>query len=200
MVGILSLAIFSAGIHPAHHYTYNAVFMEGCSCHDVCISEITGKDAGCHGMGAISFKKGSFDGVDTSGAKVAFVWDSDKWVRVYVDADSEAKRKAVVDFMKIMLDGWGTYEGASPAKIDVTNNAHEMSFTINGGSTGAMSVKPILGGDGKTGVAYDNLKSPMHSKLWQGETVNATFSDVHSFTLQGTNAYYNLACTMKGQI
>lgn len=199
---MIATIAFLALVMPAakHSYSYEGVFMEGCSCHDVCISEITGKDAGCHGLGAIDFKKGSFDGSDFSGAKVVFVWDSGKWVRLYIDAPAP-KKKAVTDFMMTMVGDWGAYEGATDAKILINSNSKEMSFSVNDGKIAKMSLKPVLGGDGKTGVAYDNLKSPMHSKLWQGETISAGFSSGReAIALLGTNGYYNVDCKMHGQI
>jgi len=189
----------SAHIHPAHTYSYKGVFLEGCSCQDVCVTEITGKDAGCHGFGAIEFKKGSFDGADFSGTRVAFAWDSAKWVRIYVDAP-DTKRKAATQFMTTMLKDWGALEGVTAAKISLAKSHDEWKFSVNDGAVATMEMKPVFGGDGKTPVEHSNLASPFHRSLSQAVTVNASFADAHPFVLQGTNAFFNAACEMKGTL
>jgi hypothetical protein len=185
---------------PTHHhaYSFDGVFLEGCSCKDVCVTEITGKDAGCHGMGAIDFKKGKFDGADFSGTRVAFAWDSAKWVRIYVDAPDE-KRKALTDFMTTMLADWGSLEGVTPAKITVSKASGHLGFSVNDGTVLSMDLKPVLGADGINGVEHTNLASPFHRSLTQAVTTNAALSDAHPFVLQDTNAFYNLHCVMKGR-
>src|SRR5690349_16329065 len=91
----LSLAASPAKVS----YSFSGQFIECCSCKEVCVTEITGKDAGCHGFGALQFSSGSYGGKSLAGAAVAFAWDSGKWVRIYVDAPPN-KQAAVSGFMK----------------------------------------------------------------------------------------------------
>lgn len=181
-------------------FAFDAAFVEGCSCKEVCVTEITGKDAGCHGLGGISFKNATYGGRDFSGTRTAFVWDSGKWVRIYIDAPSAAKREAVTAYMKAVLTDWAPEVTIENAKVAVTSSGGQGTVTINGGQVGKITVKPVMGGDGKTPVVHDNLSSPMHTTLFQGQTTSATFAGPNGFSLDATNGFLNLRYRMKGKI
>jgi hypothetical protein len=177
-------------------YTFRASFVEGCSCKDICVTEITGRDAGCHGVGAMHFERGNYGGKSFSGTSAAWAWDSGKWVRLYVEGPS-AQRQVLTAFMKAMLADWGKLESVSAARIDVKKQPNGFSATL---PALRIIVRPVLGGDGKSAVVHTNLTSPFHSTLMQGETVHAAFTAEHPFTLDKTNGFYNPRYGMSGKI
>lgn len=179
-------------------YRFDAQFVECCSCKDTCVSEITGRDVGCHGMGALSVAKGTYGGRDISGTSVAFAWDSGKWVRIYVDA-SESKRAAAISLIKAALADWGKLLEVRPASIRISATAGNYGFWVDGGRTMTVTVKPVLGGNGLP-VTHTNLSSPLHSTLMQGETVSAGFWGPNAFELKGTNGFFNMKTVMRGNL
>lgn len=179
-------------------YSFDATFVEGCSCKDVCVTEITGKDAGCHGIGLMEFRKGTYAGKDFSGAKVGWAWDSGKWVQIYIDAPA-AKRAAAEAFMKAALADWGALELIKPAKITIKKEKAGFYGLIDDGAIAKIRVQPVFGGDGKTAVTHTNLTSPFHSTLMQGETLSAAFPP-HGFELVKTNGFFNASDKMKGKL
>jgi hypothetical protein len=182
-----------------HSYHFTAKFIEGCSCKDVCVTEITGRDAGCHGLGALQFSKGSYDGKDISGTSASFAWDSGKWVDLVIDAPA-GKRDAVTNLMKAFLADWGKLEPVRSGSVRIWTASSSFNLAVNKGKSMSLAVKPVFGGDGKTAVVHANLTSPMHSTLMQGLATSAQFGSGHPFTLKGTNAFYNMHCVMKGKI
>jgi hypothetical protein len=179
-------------------YHFVAQFIECCSCKDVCVTEITGRDVGCHGFGALKFESGRYAGKDLGGTSAAFAWDSAKWVRIYVDAPS-AKRDAVTSFMKSLLADWGKLEDVHQSSISFTKTAGGFSLSVDKGHIATLKMKPVFGGDGKTPVTHTNLSSPMHSTLMQGATSSAIFADAHPFSLTDTNGFFNMRCVMNGK-
>lgn len=195
----IALAIFVL-TSARQEYRIDTQFVESCSCKDVCVTEITGRDAGCHGLGAMHFTHGKYGGKDFSGASAAFAWDSGKWVRIFVDA-SGSKRAAVTEFMKAALADWGKLEPIQTASIKIFKSGKDYRLEIGGGKLGKSVISPVFGGDGKTAVTHTNLTSPLHSTLMQGATASAALLDVgHSFTLSGTNGFYNMHSVMKGRL
>lgn len=183
-----------------YSYTFDAQFVEGCSCKDICVTEITGRDAGCHGIGAMRFRRGTYNGKDFSGSTVAWAWDSGKWVRLYVDAPS-SKRAAATDFMKAILADWGKLEGVSASSVKISRAGKGYTAVIDGGKEGAITIVPVFGRDGATAVTHTNLTSPLHSILNQGETKSASFRNpAHAFKLDKTNGFYNPSTRMAGKI
>src|SRR5262249_41781627 len=73
-------------------------YVEACSCKPPCECEFTGPEMTCKGIGAYSFDKGSFDGADFSGARVAYSLYIGDSVKLYVDAPDAAKRAAAEKF------------------------------------------------------------------------------------------------------
>ena len=193
------LALVVAGGSAKLPYTFEASFIECCSCKEVCVTEITGRDAGCHGFGAIRFRKGAYGGRDISGTATAFAFDSGKWVRIYVDAPVY-KRAAVTAFMKAALADWGKLEAVHTATVRLSNAGGTYSLFVDKGHTAGLEMRPVLGGDGKTAVTHRNLTSPLHSSLMQGRTGSASFSDTHAFKLSETNGFFNDRCVMKGRL
>jgi hypothetical protein len=197
---LTSVALLALITPTKHPYSFNALFLEGCSCKDICVTEITGRDAGCHGIAAMQFRTGSYAGRDFSGARAAWAWDSGKWVRIYIDAP-ESKRAALSEFLKAMLADWGKLEGINPTTIKIVKQGKGFAATIAGNKEAAIQVSPVFGADGKTAVVHTNLTSPLHSTLMQGETSLASYLNAaHPFKLQKTNAFYHPASHMKGKI
>jgi hypothetical protein len=178
-------------------YSFHASFVEGCSCKDICVTEITGRDAGCHGVAAMRFEQGAYAGRSFAGTSAAWAWDSGKWVRLYLDAPS-GKRQVLATFMKAMLADWGKLESVSSSNISLTASANFCSAKSQDLS---IRVTPIFGGDGKTAVVHTNLTSPFHTMLMQGETAHAEYLHAdHDFVLDKTNGFYNPNCVMRGKI
>jgi hypothetical protein len=196
---ILSALLAVTAMPPKLPYTFEASFVESCSCKEVCVTEITGRDAGCHGLGAIRFRKGSYGGKDISGAASAFAFDSGKWVRIYIDAPKD-KRAAVTSFMKAVLADWGKLEEVHTATVRISNTGGVYRLFVDKGHTAGLEMRAVLGGDGHSPVSHGNLGSPLHSTLMQGRTGSAHFSDTHSFKLTNSNGFFNEKCVMKGEI
>jgi hypothetical protein len=194
---LTSLVCLLVSAPTAKPYSFDAMFLEGCSCKDICVTEITGRDAGCHGLGAMSFRKASYGGKDFSGTKAFFAFQSGKWVRIYVDAPTN-KRPALTEFMKAALRDWGKLEGVFPSQITVRKA--EGRYFASSNKSPTLEIKPVTGGDGKTAVAHTNLTSPLHSTLTQGETVLGTLASPHRFNIQKTSGFYNWTCRMRGTL
>jgi len=184
---------------PRTPYHFSASFIECCSCKDVCVSEITGRDVGCHGFGAIRFKSGSFGGKSLAGTACAFAWDSGKWVRIYFDGPPSRRETAAL-FMRAVLKDWGTLESVHRAGVEISRASGGYVLKVDGGATAELKMKPIFGADRKTPVCHTNLSSPLHSSLNQGETQTATFSDMHPFNLEKTNGFFYMNCKMSGRL
>ena len=180
-------------------YHYIAEFVESCSCKDICVTEITGKDAGCHGIGAIRFKSGSYGKADLGGTSAAFVWDSGKWITLTVDA-TESKRAGVRDLMRTFLADWGKLEPTRLGKVQISRSGKDFSLLVDGGKTAVMKMRPIFGGDQMSPVTHSNLSSPIHKVLMQGETISASVGSDHPFNLTSTNGFYNMSVRMSGRI
>jgi hypothetical protein len=180
-------------------YRFVASFIECCSCKDVCVTEITGRDVGCHGIGAIKFNSGSYGGKDLSGTAAAFAWDSGKWVRLYIEAP-DGKRQGVTSLMKAILADWGKLEEVRTGSVRITHSNGRYMLRVDKGHTAAIEMKPVMGADGKTPVTHTNLASPMHSVLMQAATIGGTFADAHPFSLTDTNGFFNMHTVIKGKI
>jgi hypothetical protein len=180
-------------------FHFVATFIECCSCKDVCVTEITGRDAGCRGLGAIHFESGSYGGKNLAGTAAAFAWDSGKWVRIYVDAPA-GKSAGVTSFMKAMLADWGKLEPVHTGSVRISHSGGRYALLVDKGHTGSIEMKPVLGGDGKTPVSHTNLSSPVHSTLMQGATLGASFSGEHPFELKDSNGFFNMHCVMEGKL
>ena len=179
-------------------YSFDALFVEGCSCKSVCVAEITGADTGCHGLGAIQFYKGRYGDVNISDTRAAWAFTPEKTVVLYVDAP-EKKRTAVSAFMTAALADWGKLEVVKMAAIKITGTSGSYAAIIGNGSTGKLEVKADT--KGTTGVKLTNLKSLFHNELFHDQTVHGAYADAkHHFDLKQTNAYYYPHCVMRGTI
>jgi hypothetical protein len=179
-------------------YSFEALFVEGCSCHDVCAAEITGADTGCHGLGAIQFYKGQYGTKSIADTRAAWAFTPEKTVVIYVDAP-EKKRAALTSFMKAALADWGKFESVKSSPIKISNVKGAYTAIIGNGSQGRLEIKSDAGGSG--GVKLTNLKSLFHNELLHGQTTKGSYSDVgHHFEITRTNAYYYPHCVMHGRI
>lgn len=195
MTAAIICAILSIGTPAKLPYSYDAVFIEGCSCQDVCVTEVTGTDAKCHGLAAMDFHRASYAGKDFSGSRAAWAWGPG-WVHLYVDAKSP-RRDGLVKFLKAALSDWGTMENVTLAKVAVD----KYSASVADGKMASITIAPVLGGDGKTPVEHTNLGSLFHDRLNQGKIKTAWYKEPgHEADWNGTNAFFNAHCRMSGKV
>lgn len=186
-----------AGAPEKKPYSFDALFVEGCSCSGVCVTEITGVDAGCHGLAAMEFHRGSYGGADFSGSRAAWAFTPEKTVVIYIDAP-EPKRAALSAFLKAALADWGKLEAVKTTPIHVTHPKDSYRVTIGTGSIGKIQVSSDTSGGS---VKLSNLKSLFHSELIHGQTRAASFADQgHRFELKQSNGYYYPHCVMHGKL
>jgi hypothetical protein len=183
-------------------YSFDALFVEGCSCSNVCVTEITGFDAKCHGLAGMRFDKGRFEGHNMSGARAAWVFAPGK-VLLYIDAP-EAKFGPTKDFLTAALADWGQLVQTKSAHIDVAERAGQCVVTVDAGKTGSLAVSAVTGKNGLP-VEHSHLASLFHDSLYQGQTTSASYgtpgsedTTIAAFTLKGTNGFFYPHCHMKG--
>jgi hypothetical protein len=149
-------------------------------------------ESGCNGVGVIVVKSGSFAGGDISGAKIAYAVAPGKWVRGYVDVPDAAKAKAASDFAAKALAGFGKVEFVKPARVSVSGSHGDYTYAVDGGKIMKASTRMVAGGDKHSPIVHTNLIDPLNDRFAQGKTVSGTYHDgERSFTLKGTNSYFN---------
>jgi hypothetical protein len=157
----------------------------------ICPCELTGVAMGCQGVGAVQADQASYDGTDISGFKAAYAVAPGNWVVIYIDAP-EGKADAATAFMKGALSAFGPVETVKMAKIDISGHGGSFKATVGDGSIMTITTEPVFGGDKKTPLTYNNIHDALHPTVMQGKTIGCTYSDGgHSFTLKGSNAYFN---------
>jgi hypothetical protein len=169
------------------------VFVEGCSCMGVCPCEQVGVRDGCDGVGAMMLGSGSsYNGVDLSGVKLFYATNAGQWVRIYVDAPGAEKNKAAREFGAAYYAGFGKVESVSDAKIEISGKEGKYTVLANDGNLAKLVTEPVLGGDGKTPITHTNTHSALNPTIMQGKTVSGSYNDGDkSFTLEGSNSYFN---------
>jgi hypothetical protein len=198
LISLLIAALLTSSPTEKRPYSFDALFIEGCSCKDVCVAEITGADTGCHGLAAMQFYKGRYGTTDLSGSRAAWAFTPKKTVVLYIDAP-EKKRAALTAFLKAALADWGKFETVKTAPIKITHGKGAYAAAIGNGSMGKLEIKPNGGGSG--GVKLSNLKSLFHSDLLHSQTAKGSYSDAgHKFEIKQTNAYYYPHCVMHGRL
>jgi hypothetical protein len=171
-------------------YSATGTFVEGCSCNAPCPCELTGVAHGCQGVGAMQLTSGSYDGVDLSGAKIAYATMPGDWVRLYIDAPSDRQRQAAEAFGRGVYSAFGKIEAVKPAKIEISGSGGRYTVSVDGGQIMKYTTEPALGLDGRTPIRISNIKDPLHPNVMLGKTVTATYQDgERSFTLKDSNSY-----------
>ncbi len=198
-VGLMTVAGSAGGGKSS--FSFQGMYVEGCSCNAPCPCELTGVQMGCEGVGFFSFTSGSYNGKSLSGTRGAYAVKPGDYLVIYVDAPNDAKRKAVSDFMKAAFKDWGKLEGVESAKIKISGKGGSYVCTVGDGSEMTLTTKPVLGGDKKTPMTYSNINSQMHSTVMQAKVVKCTFKrGSHKFELKDSNAYFHPSLNSKGSL
>jgi len=191
IAAILGLTLPTGIASSGKSFEFTGEYVEGCSCMGICPCELTGVAMGCEGVGAFHASKASYNGMDISGFKAAYALEPGKWVVLYIDAP-DGKFDTASAFMKGALAAFGPVEAVKKAKIDISGNGGAFTATVDGGNTMTLTTVPILGGDSKTPLVYNNIHDALHPTIMQGKTIDCAYKDGdHSFSLKGSNAYFN---------
>lgn len=188
-------SLLTVGLASKHPYSYDAVFLEGCSCKDVCVTEITGTDSGCRGLAAMSFGRAKYDGKDFSGSRAAWAWGPG-WVHLYVDATG-SKLVTMTRFFRAALADWGKMDNVTVTRVTVS----KLGASVQEGKLASLTVNPVFGKDGKSPVEHTNLSSVFHDRLSQGKIKKAWYREAgHEAEWAGSNAFFNSRCKMSGKV
>ena len=186
-------------------YSVEGQYVEACSCRAPCACELTGDVMkSCEGVGAVEISKGSYKGVDLAGAKIAYALGVGEWVDVYVDAKSPEQAEATKALARAALKDFGPIQAVKDAKIDLTRAGYTYNVMVDGGKTMAFTTEPVMGRDGKTPLAHENVPhNAFNSTLLQGKSVTCSYhgEGKKGFTVdKGRNAYFNDKMKFKGEI
>lgn len=195
---MLAAPAFAAGKKP---FTVRGEFIDSCSCAIGCSCPMGSIEAGCQGIGVIVVKSGKFAGSDMSGTKIAYAVAPGKWVRGYVDAPDGAKAQAASAFAAAALAGFGKVEFVKPASVAVSGSNGAYTYSVNGGKIMKASTRMVAGADGRSPIIHSNLPDPLNDSLAQAKTVSGSYRDAgRSFTLRGSNSYYNTRLSKSGKL
>lgn len=201
VLGLMFGMLFAGYAIAGGKWSVKGTFIEGCSCNMPCGCELTGVEMGCEGVGVLSLTGGSYNGVDLTGAKMAYAMVPGDWVRLYVDAKNDAQKNAAIEFAKGYYGGFGKLESASAGKIDIAGKDGKYTVKVNDGKIMQLTTEPVLGGDNKTPITHTNTKSNLSSVFMQAKTVSGTFSDGdRKFELRDSNSYFNTNLKSEGTI
>jgi hypothetical protein len=190
LVAVVSMPPLWASEKKEYHTA--GLFVEGCSCHIPCTCEIVGPAHGCQGVGALMITTGTFNGVDLSGAKLAYATAPGEWLRLYVEAKDQQQEDALTEFAKGAFREFGKVEAVKKASISVKGRDGRYMLSVDGGKVMALTTEPVLGGDKKTPISYSNIFNPVSPTVKQSKTVKGSYHDGdHSFELEGSNSFYN---------
>ncbi len=196
------LGTASAFCEEKHEYRVAGVFVEGCSCNISCPCDMPGGvKHGCQGVGAITLKSGSYQGVDLAGGKIVYATSPGSWVRLYIDAPGPRQQEAATAYAKATFSAFGKIEAVKTAKIDLSGKDGRYTLTVDGGTIVQLSTEPVVGADQKTPVTHTNTLIPFSPTIMQGRTLKGSFHDgERSFTLEGSNSYFNDRMQSSGKI
>ena len=182
----------SARAEEKHNFRVAGTFVEGCSCELVCPCAMGRMNHGCQGVGAMVLTSGSYNDVDLTGAKFVYATAPGGWVRLYIDAGNQLQQEALSKFTKIAFSTLGKIEAVNNAKIELAGKGGRYTLTVDGGKIAQLTTEPVLGADQKTPFTYSNTDIPVSPTLMQGKTIKGSYHDgEHSFTLSGSNSYFN---------
>lgn len=196
----IALAILAAGTsHAGSRVQFDGMYVEGCSCAPPCPCEIVGLEMGCQGVGGFVISRGALQGADLSGVKIAYATAPGSWVNCYVDAPTEAKRRAGTALAKAAFGAWGKMGPVRVVPISIKGAKGTYALTVDGGRIMSLKTAPFSGLDPAKPITYSNINSLMHPVVMQAKTTACTFHDgERTFTLKGTNAYYNAKLKVNG--
>jgi hypothetical protein len=155
---------------------------------------------GCQGVGGVALTSGSYNGVDLTGAKIVFGGFAGGRIYVYVDA-KDSQREAAAAFGRAIFGPLGKIEAVKNASIALSGKGGTYTLTVNGGKIMSLTSEPVLGLDKRTPISHNNLLLPLSPTLMQAKTVKGSFHDGDiSFTLKGSNSYFNDNVKSSGRI
>lgn len=187
-----------------HDFSVEGQYVESCSCRIPCPCEMTGGMKGCDGVGAYQIDKGSYNGVDISGAKFAYATSVGEWVDIYVDAKDSKQAEAVKGMAGGFLKAFGKVEDVKDAKIDIKRDGYAFTVNVDGGKVMKFKTEPLMGGDKKTPITHTNIGDPFNSTMLQGKGVSTSYTGStkdKSFTIDaGRNSYCNDKMKASGKL
>ena len=198
MVSALALAAPPEGKLDFHT---SSLFVEGCSCSIPCTCEMGQMRHGCQGVGAVVITSGSFNGTDLAGTRIAYATMPGSWIRLYLQSKSDVQGKALTEFAKRAFADFGKVESVKSAVVEVTGKDGNYSLKVDGGKIMELATEPVLGLDKKTPLSYNNTFNPISPTVMQGKTSKGSYHDGdRSFTLGGSNAYFNANAKGNGKV
>jgi hypothetical protein len=160
---------------------------------------MTGLVMGCEGVGAFDFTNGNVGGVSLAGCRGAYATVPGQWVIIYIDAPNAQKHAAAEKMMRYTLDGFGKVEAVHDAKISLTGSRGNYKAVV--GKYFTLVTKPMMGGDGKTPLRYENMHDRVHPDVMGGTTLTCSFKDGNRhFDLKDSNAFFNDKLMVHGKI
>lgn len=198
---IIPLVLAAPQSAPDTRFSFQGLFVEGCSCKDACQYELKGTFTKCDAIGAYAFTKGTFGGRSFSGTKVAFASGGTGWVDIYVDGPDDASKKVAADFMSQALKGWGKV--SKPVFATVSLTGFDGNYILNAAG-GALQLRcSPARRKGVRGIpVFENLfNKNLHKKLFQSVTEGASYSSGgRAIQLQGTNGFFNPVLKETGKL
>jgi len=176
-------------------------FVDGCSYSAPCACDLIGQlSKGCQGFGALVLGKGSsYRGVDLSSAKIVYAEILCEWVRIYIDAKNEKQKSAALEFTKEYYKNDGKLEASTSARIDLDRKNRFYTIKVNCGEIMSFTTEPILGGDKKTPIVYNNTPNMLYPTNMQGRTNSGMFRDGdRTFQMKNSNAFFNAYLRSEG--
>jgi hypothetical protein len=156
---------------------------------------------GCQGVGALILTSGSYNGVDLAGAKIAYATAPGNWIRFYVQAKDQRQEDALTEFAKARYREFGKVEAVKKASISVSGKDGRYTLAVDEGKIMQLTTEPFLGLDKKTPMTYSNVLNPVSPTVKQAKTIKGSFHDGdRSFTLEGSNAYFNPSAHGSGSV
>ncbi len=196
-----TLGTTSASADEKHDFKVAGLYVEGCSCSIPCACSMGAMRHSCHAVGAITVNSGTYNGVDLSGAKIVYATSTGDWVRLYIDTKDPGQQEAATAYAKAAYSALGKMEAVKKANIEVSGKDGRYTLTVDGGKIVQLGMEPVLGADETTPISHTNTITPFSPTVMQGKTLKGSFHDgERSFTLEGSNAYFNDHVDSSGKI
>jgi hypothetical protein len=190
-----------APIPPAAPFAVEGRFVEACSCTGACAAELTGHSPGCDGVAAIAVDRGTYDGHDISGVRIAAAGYAGDQVSLYIDAPAE-KWRAAEAFARGVFASWGKIQEASVTDVAIAGSDTNYSVRVGGGQILSFDTEAVPGVDADHPVLVEHTVNALSPTFHQGHCLGATFRDRgHSFTIPaGRNSFYNPSLKATGKL
>jgi hypothetical protein len=123
------------------------------------------------------------------------------WVRAYVDAPGKRQQPAAAAFARTALQAFGKVEDVKFVPVSLTGGGGWYKIDVAGGKIMHVVTQPVLGADKKTPISHNNIADPLNHTFYQGKTISGSFKDGNrSFTLKGSNSYFNDRMNASGSV